>query len=91
MGAVCDAVPVDAFAARLSGPDDAVVHFAAESHNDQSLRASSWPIGLDMPCVTPSTRHACANHKVGPGPPDSCVIQHTSTVRAPGRSVLNHA
>ncbi len=38
VGDVCDAVLVDSLVTALTGPDDAVVHFAAESHNDQSLR-----------------------------------------------------
>ncbi|MGB3256949.1 MAG: dTDP-glucose 4,6-dehydratase [Ornithinimicrobium sp.] len=38
VGDVCDAPLVDSLVGRLDHPEDAVVHFAAESHNDQSLR-----------------------------------------------------
>ena len=37
-GDVADAGLVEALVGRLTGADDAVVHFAAESHNDNSLR-----------------------------------------------------
>ncbi|MGB3764763.1 MAG: dTDP-glucose 4,6-dehydratase [Ornithinimicrobium sp.] len=38
VGDVCDTALVDSLVGRLDRPEDAVVHFAAESHNDQSLR-----------------------------------------------------
>src|SRR5690625_5491453 len=38
VGDVADRELVAAQVGRLTGPDDAVVHFAAESHNDNSLR-----------------------------------------------------
>ena len=41
VGDVADASVVDPLVARLTGPTDAVVHFAAESHNDNSLRDPS--------------------------------------------------
>ncbi|MCK0112230.1 dTDP-glucose 4,6-dehydratase [Ornithinimicrobium sp. F0845] len=41
VGDVADAAVVDPLVARLTGPEDAVVHFAAESHNDNSLRDPS--------------------------------------------------
>ncbi len=41
VGDVCDAAVVQEVVGELSGPDDVVVHFAAESHNDQSLRDPS--------------------------------------------------
>jgi dTDP-glucose 4,6-dehydratase len=41
VGDVADAALVDQVVGRLTGPDDAVVHFAAESHNDNSLRDPS--------------------------------------------------
>ena len=37
VGDVADPVVVDELIGRLRGPEDAVVHFAAESHNDNSL------------------------------------------------------
>jgi dTDP-glucose 4,6-dehydratase len=37
-GDVADPVVVDELVSALTGPDDAVVHLAAESHNDNSLR-----------------------------------------------------
>lgn len=37
-GDITDAALVDTLLCRLTGPDDALVHFAAESHNDTSLR-----------------------------------------------------
>ncbi len=41
VGDVSDGALMDNLVAGLSGADDAVVHFAAESHNDQSLRDPS--------------------------------------------------
>ncbi|NLG22801.1 MAG: dTDP-glucose 4,6-dehydratase [Actinomycetales bacterium] len=41
VGDVADAGTVGPLVAELTGPDDAVVHFAAESHNDNSLRDPS--------------------------------------------------
>lgn len=41
VGDVADAELVDGLVARLTGEDDAVVHYAAESHNDNSLRDPS--------------------------------------------------
>ena len=41
IGDVADEVVVEQLVGRLTGPDDAVVHFAAESHNDNSLRDPS--------------------------------------------------
>lgn len=41
VGDVTDAPVVDALVGALTGPGDAVVHFAAESHNDNSLRDPS--------------------------------------------------
>lgn len=41
VGDVSDPQIVDSLIGRLVGPDDAVVHFAAESHNDNSLRDPS--------------------------------------------------
>ncbi|MGB3686375.1 MAG: dTDP-glucose 4,6-dehydratase [Ornithinimicrobium sp.] len=38
VGDICDAALVERLVSGLTGPDDAVVHCAAESHNDQSLR-----------------------------------------------------
>lgn len=38
VGDVTDRELIEAHVGRLTGPDDAVVHFAAESHNDNSLR-----------------------------------------------------
>ncbi len=38
VGDVADEAVVEGLVGGLSGPDDAVVHFAAESHNDNSLR-----------------------------------------------------
>lgn len=40
-GDVTDAHLVDTLVGRLTGPEDAVVHFAAESHNDNSLNDPS--------------------------------------------------
>ncbi|WP_298749740.1 dTDP-glucose 4,6-dehydratase [uncultured Serinicoccus sp.] len=40
-GDVADADLVSGLVAQLTGPDDAVVHYAAESHNDNSLRDPS--------------------------------------------------
>ncbi|WP_300681233.1 dTDP-glucose 4,6-dehydratase [Nocardioides sp.] len=37
VGDIADAAVVDPLVAELTGPDDAVVHYAAESHNDNSL------------------------------------------------------
>ena len=37
-----DAAITDRLVSELTGPRDAVVHFAAESHNDNSL-ATPWP------------------------------------------------
>jgi dTDP-glucose 4,6-dehydratase len=42
VGDVADADLVDALVGGLTGPGDAVVHLAAESHNDNSLR-DPWP------------------------------------------------
>ncbi len=41
VGDVADEVIVEQLVSGLTGPDDAVVHFAAESHNDNSLRDPS--------------------------------------------------
>ncbi|MGB3827969.1 MAG: dTDP-glucose 4,6-dehydratase [Ornithinimicrobium sp.] len=41
VGDVADEVVVEQLVSGLTGPDDAVVHFAAESHNDNSLRDPS--------------------------------------------------
>src|SRR5690606_39275391 len=41
VGDVADADLVDRLVGQLTGEDDAVVHFAAESHNDNSLRDPS--------------------------------------------------
>ncbi|MFX0539031.1 dTDP-glucose 4,6-dehydratase [Ornithinimicrobium sp. Y1847] len=40
-GDITDAALVDELVGRLSGPHDAVVHYAAESHNDNSLQDPS--------------------------------------------------
>ena len=37
VGDICDAALVDELVGALTGPEDAVVHYAAESHNDNSL------------------------------------------------------
>ncbi len=37
VGDIADATLVNSLVAELTGPDDAVVHYAAESHNDNSL------------------------------------------------------
>ncbi|THG30813.1 dTDP-glucose 4,6-dehydratase [Naasia lichenicola] len=41
VGDIADASVVDPLVAQLSGPGDAVVHYAAESHNDNSLNDPS--------------------------------------------------
>lgn len=41
VGDVADEIIVEQLVNELTGPDDAVVHFAAESHNDNSLRDPS--------------------------------------------------
>ncbi|MDO5740148.1 MAG: dTDP-glucose 4,6-dehydratase [Ornithinimicrobium sp.] len=41
VGDICDAVLVDQLVSRLSGERDALVHYAAESHNDNSLHDPS--------------------------------------------------
>lgn len=41
VGDVADEAVVESLVSGLTGPDDAVVHFAAESHNDNSLRDPS--------------------------------------------------
>ena len=58
-----DAEVLDPLVARLDGPDDAVVHFAAESHNDNSL-ASPWPFVHSNVVGTFTVLETCRRHDV---------------------------
>ncbi|MBB1052890.1 dTDP-glucose 4,6-dehydratase [Dietzia sp. B44] len=49
--------------AQLTGPQDAVVHFAAESHNDNSL-ATPWPFVHSNIVGTYAVLEACRGHDV---------------------------
>lgn len=49
--------------AQLTGPQDAVVHFAAESHNDNSL-ATPWPFVHSNIVGTYAVLEACRSHDV---------------------------
>ena len=56
-----DAAVTDRLVAELTGPDDAVVHFAAESHNDNSL-ATPWPFVHSNIVGTYTVLEACRRH-----------------------------
>ncbi|MBB0968471.1 dTDP-glucose 4,6-dehydratase [Dietzia aerolata] len=58
-----DASVTDQLVAELTGPDDAVVHFAAESHNDNSL-ATPWPFVHSNIVGTYTILEACRRHDV---------------------------
>lgn len=58
-----DAAVTDRLVAELSGPGDAVVHFAAESHNDNSL-ATPWPFVHSNIVGTYTVLEACRRHDV---------------------------
>lgn len=58
-----DAEAVDSLLAGLDGADNAVVHFAAESHNDNSL-ASPWPFVHSNVVGTFTLLEACRRHDV---------------------------
>ena len=58
-----DAAVTDRLIAELTGPDDAVVHFAAESHNDNSL-ATPWPFVHSNIVGTFTVLESCRRHDV---------------------------
>ena len=58
-----DAAVTDQLVAELAGPGDAVVHFAAESHNDNSL-ATPWPFVHSNIVGTYTVLEACRRHDV---------------------------
>ena len=58
-----DAAIMDRLVSELAGPDDAVVHFAAESHNDNSL-ATPWPFVHSNIVGTYTVLEACRRHDV---------------------------
>lgn len=58
-----DATVVDQLVAGLTGPEDAVVHFAAESHNDNSLH-TPWPFVHSNIVGTYTILEACRRHDV---------------------------
>src|SRR5690625_39041 len=58
-----DAAIVDRLVSELTGPEDAVVHFAAESHNDNSLR-TPWPFVHSNIVGTYTVLEACRRHDV---------------------------
>ncbi|AVZ40167.1 MULTISPECIES: dTDP-glucose 4,6-dehydratase [unclassified Dietzia] len=58
-----DPAVTDRLVAQLTGPDDAVVHFAAESHNDNSL-ATPWPFVHSNIVGTYAVLEACRGHDV---------------------------
>ncbi|MEV8223586.1 dTDP-glucose 4,6-dehydratase [Dietzia maris] len=58
-----DPAVTDRLVAELTGPDDAVVHFAAESHNDNSL-ATPWPFLHSNIVGTYAVLEACRRHDV---------------------------
>jgi dTDP-glucose 4,6-dehydratase len=62
-GDCADPVVTDRLVARLTGPQDAVVHFAAESHNDNSL-ATPWPFVHSNIVGTYAVLEACRSHDV---------------------------
>ncbi|MGN0101075.1 MAG: dTDP-glucose 4,6-dehydratase, partial [Dietzia sp.] len=58
-----DAAITDRLVSELTGPRDAVVHFAAESHNDNSL-ATPWPFVHSNIVGTYTILEACRRHDV---------------------------
>lgn len=58
-----DQAVTDGLVAGLTGPRDAVVHFAAESHNDNSL-AAPWPFVHSNIVGTYAILEACRRHDV---------------------------
>lgn len=58
-----DPAITDRLVAELTGPRDAVVHFAAESHNDNSL-ATPWPFVHSNIVGTYAVLEACRRHDV---------------------------
>jgi dTDP-glucose 4,6-dehydratase len=58
-----DPAVTDRLVAELTGPHDAVVHFAAESHNDNSL-ATPWPFVHSNIVGTYAVLEACRRHNV---------------------------
>ncbi|UVE96306.1 dTDP-glucose 4,6-dehydratase [Dietzia sp. B32] len=58
-----DPAVTDRLVAALTGPRDAVVHFAAESHNDNSL-AAPWPFVHSNIVGTYAVLEACRRHDV---------------------------
>ncbi|WP_271799437.1 dTDP-glucose 4,6-dehydratase [Dietzia maris] len=58
-----DPAVTDRLVSELTGPDDAVVHFAAESHNDNSL-ATPWPFLHSNIVGTYAVLEACRRHDV---------------------------
>ncbi|MFN3600784.1 MAG: dTDP-glucose 4,6-dehydratase [Dietzia sp.] len=58
-----DHAVTDQLVAQLTGPRDAVVHFAAESHNDNSLD-SPWPFVHSNIVGTYAVLEACRRHDV---------------------------
>ena len=60
---ISDATIVDSLISRLTGEDDAVVHFAAESHNDNSL-SGPWPFVHSNIVGTFTVLETCRRHDV---------------------------
>ncbi|HMT51446.1 MAG TPA: GDP-mannose 4,6-dehydratase, partial [Dietzia sp.] len=58
-----DQAVTDGLVAGLTGPRDAVVHFAGESHNDNSL-AAPWPFVHSNIVGTYAILEACRRHDV---------------------------
>ena len=58
-----DAAVTEQLVAELTGPRDAVVHFAAESHNDNSL-STPWPFVHSNIIGTYAVLEACRRHDV---------------------------
>ncbi|MDV6298452.1 dTDP-glucose 4,6-dehydratase [Dietzia maris] len=58
-----DPAVTDRLVSELTGPRDAVVHFAAESHNDNSL-ATPWPFLHSNIVGTYAVLEACRRHDV---------------------------
>ena len=60
---ITDATVMDSLVSRLTGDDDAVVHFAAESHNDNSL-SGPWPFVHSNIVGTFTLLETCRRHDV---------------------------
>lgn len=60
---IADATVMESLVSRLTGDDDAVVHFAAESHNDNSL-SGPWPFVHSNIVGTFTLLETCRRHDV---------------------------